>query len=235
MASSSPCIDAGDDRLPLDPDNTVADQGALFYDQTPRPDIGISSTTLLFGEVSVGESAALPLTVYNFGEENLVLFSMDASDPAFGTDFDPADSLIVPGDSLTVSVIFTPVETGPYIETLTIENNDQPVDVALLGIGVAVGLNPQNGEIPDQFELAPAYPNPFNPMTNLTFRLPVESEISLVVFDAAGSEVSRLAGGVFPAGNYTVVFHPQGTSSGVYFARLTAPDFQQTRTLILAK
>jgi hypothetical protein len=195
----------------------------------------VSTTVLLFGEVWVGESAAVMLTIYNYGEENLLLYDFSTSDPAFSTDFNAADSLVVPGDSLSVDVIFIPPESGPYIETLTIENNDQPVDVSLLGIGVSAGVSPRNGEIPDHFELAPAFPNPFNPETNLVFNLPVNEDISLAVFDAGGNEIARLAEGTYSAGVHTAVFNGAGLASGIYFARLTAKDFHQTRILILAK
>lgn len=136
----SPCIDAGNpDPLGFDPDNTTADMGAFYFDQSafpPLPDIGLSASLLDFGTVIIGSQAALPLTIHNLGNSTLVLYAVFVSGPSFSTDFDPADSLIYPTDSLVVTVYFSPLDTVAYEEILTIENNDEPSTVVLQGIGL---------------------------------------------------------------------------------------------------
>ena len=89
--------------------------------------------------------------------------------------------------------------------------------------------------LPAKFALHGAYPNPFNAVTNLTFDLPEAGKVSLVVYDVMGREVARLIDGWTPAGVYQMIFDASGLSSGIYFARLVAGDFHQTRKLLLLK
>ena len=87
----------------------------------------------------------------------------------------------------------------------------------------------------EKFALHPAHPNPFNPETNLSFVLPEASYISLIVYDIQGREVVQLVDGWRTAGTHQAVFDGSRLASGMYFARLTAGDFYQTRKLILIK
>lgn len=101
----------------------------------PEPSIGLSADTLAFGSVRVGEQTNLPLTIYNLGDATLVLYEVSTTNQAFSSDFDPADSLIAAGDSLLLTVTFAPVEGISYNDTLSIQSNDDPVAVMLLGTG----------------------------------------------------------------------------------------------------
>ena len=88
---------------------------------------------------------------------------------------------------------------------------------------------------PTEFALEAAYPNPFNPETQLTFALPEASEVSLVIYDVQGRIVAILIDGFQPAGIYQRTFDASELSSGVYFARFTAGSFHQTQKLLLIK
>lgn len=91
------------------------------------------------------------------------------------------------------------------------------------------------GSMPGEFCLQPNYPNPFNPQTYLTFLLPKAGRVTLRVYNVAGSEVSRLADDWYTAGIYRVSFDASSLPSGVYLARLTAGEFQQTRKMLLIR
>ena len=132
LQEGSPCIDAGDPNSPLDPDSTIADMGALYYDQS-------------------------------------------------------------------VQVI-----------------------------------EPDIADIPSGCSLS-VFPNPFNARTVTSFKLQVSSYVNLTVYDIAGREVARLVDGMQNAGQHQVVFDAKDLTSGVYFARLTAGDFRQTRKMLLVK
>lgn len=86
-----------------------------------------------------------------------------------------------------------------------------------------------------QFELAQNYPNPFNPSTVVSFQLPVNSHVTLKVFDVNGREVATLVDDEMAAGNHAVRFAPQDLAGGIYFYQLTAGKFTQTRKAILVK
>ena len=90
-------------------------------------------------------------------------------------------------------------------------------------------------EAPSYSVLCSPYPNPYNPITNLTFSLPKYSRVLLVVYNIQGREVVRLVDGFYPAGSYERKFSPLGLSSGVYFVSLTAGSFQQTQKILLIK
>jgi hypothetical protein len=103
------------------------------------------------------------------------------------------------------------------------------------GTGAAVLGIPADPGLPAEFSLAQNFPNPFNPTTLVRYQLPVVSEIRLSIFDLLGREVDVPVHGVQPPGTYEVRWNAAGMASGVYFYRLTAGDFVQTRKMVVVK
>ncbi|TKJ42561.1 hypothetical protein CEE37_02410 [candidate division LCP-89 bacterium B3_LCP] len=384
LQASSPCIDAGDPTSPFDPDSTIADIGAFYYHQVPPPVIIVSSDTLDFSSIVVSYSDVLPLTIFNIGDTTLVLYAITTTDPVLTTDYNPADSLIEAGDSLEITVTFLPDEIATYNAVLSIDNNDELVEVALQGKGVGpvdVELRPYNppivipetggsfdfnisawnrsqdpqtfdlwteirlpgfgtvpimtvtdlslpagvtvdrdrsqevpgnapagiysyyayvgeypwviedfgvftfekegtagegslglpsdwtctgegfeewiepvgfGEsnLPTEFALLGVYPNPFNPITTISFTLPEAGMVRLEVFDISGRNVgATLCGrpglgshGGRPlredwmnAGRHLISFDGSGLASGIYIYRLTAGEFTASGKMVLMK
>ncbi len=89
--------------------------------------------------------------------------------------------------------------------------------------------------LPRSFELGQNYPNPFNPSTVISYQLPISSEVRLVIYDMLGREVATLVNGRQEAGRYSVSFNAASLSSGVYFYRLQASNFVETRKMMLVK
>jgi hypothetical protein len=89
--------------------------------------------------------------------------------------------------------------------------------------------------LPTNFALHQNYPNPFNPSTMITFDLPKAEHIALRMFDLLGREVAVLEDGLMQAGTYRVRFDGSHLASGIYFARLEAGKFSQTKKLVLLK
>ena len=85
------------------------------------------------------------------------------------------------------------------------------------------------------FNLYPNYPNPFNPSTTISFTLSNASRVSLLIYDIHGREVESLIEGIQPAGSHSIEWNASNLASGVYFYRLTADEFIQTRKMILIK
>jgi hypothetical protein len=79
------------------------------------------------------------------------------------------------------------------------------------------------------------YPNPFNPTTTIYFALPSKSFVTLKVFDILGREVSTIVSEEMSTGNYTREWNAANRSSGIYFYRLQAGSFTETKKLILLK
>jgi len=80
-----------------------------------------------------------------------------------------------------------------------------------------------------------AFPNPFNPLTTLSFALPEAAKVSLSVYDISGSLVATLANGWRSAGMHEVTFDGSKLASGVYFYRLQAGEFVSGGKMVLLK
>lgn len=93
----------------------------------------------------------------------------------------------------------------------------------------------EGGGIPKRFALEQNYPNPLNPSTTITYELPKTSYVSLIVYDTFGRDVRALVNDRREAGVHEVKFDGSGLSGGVYFYRLHAGDFVQTKRLVILK
>ena len=88
---------------------------------------------------------------------------------------------------------------------------------------------------PDNFYLFQNYPNPFNPVTTINYQLTMNSFVTLKVYNTLGEEVAILVNGEKPTGKYEVTFDASELSSGIYFYRLKASSFIQSKKMILLK
>ena len=86
-----------------------------------------------------------------------------------------------------------------------------------------------------KFEMAQNYPNPFNPTTIINYSVSKRSLVIIKVYDVLGKEVKTLVNEERRSGNYNVEFDGSKLSSGVYFYRMQAGDFIETKKLILLK
>ena len=98
-----------------------------------------------------------------------------------------------------------------------------------------VSVEVANTNKPMQYELHQNYPNPFNPITRITYSIPQSSYITLKVYNLLGQEVTTLFEGVQQAGNHIVNFDATGLTSGIYFYRLQANGYVETKKLVLMK
>jgi hypothetical protein len=89
--------------------------------------------------------------------------------------------------------------------------------------------------VPSEYSLSQCYPNPFNPSTKIGYQLPVASHVTLRVYDMLGREVKTLVDEVKPAGQYGVKLDARDLPSGVYFYRLEAGTYHDTKRLVLLK
>ena len=101
-------------------------------------------------------------------------------------------------------------------------------------------LGTMDENLPTGFQLLPAYPNPFNPVTTLRYQLPIASDVKMTVYDILGREVDVLFHEYKNAGTHSVQWSGinrfgQGVASGTYFVVLNAGNFQQVQKVLLIK
>jgi hypothetical protein len=101
-------------------------------------------------------------------------------------------------------------------------------------LSLGVESKKQNG-VPGRFSLRQNYPNPFNPSTTIEYDLPVRSPVRLYVYNAIGQSVGELVHQEQDAGSYRVEFNGNRLASGVYFCRLIAGSYVETRKILLMK
>lgn len=116
---------------------------------------------------------------------------------------------------------------------------DDFVAVATHGIGIfsSTGVTSVNNgsTFPDDYSLSQNYPNPFNPATTIDFSLPAAGNVRLVLFDALGEEVDVIAEKDFSAGYHSINYNASDLPSGIYFYRIEAGSFVQSKKMILMK
>jgi hypothetical protein len=116
------------------------------------------------------------------------------------------------------------------------------VDYVLNDFGeIPLDVKTFSNEIPKEYSLHDAFPNPFNPSTSIRFDIPKESDVSLAVYDVLGKEVTRLVDERKPPGSYKIQWDANGVSTGIYFYRISVYDTKshlrsiETKKVILVK
>ncbi len=89
--------------------------------------------------------------------------------------------------------------------------------------------------IPNDIELKQNYPNPFNPVTTISYQLPKKGQVSLKIYNSLGKEIKELVNNYQGEGSYSVKFDGSELPSGVYFYKITAGTYTDTKKLILMK
>jgi len=87
----------------------------------------------------------------------------------------------------------------------------------------------------EAYELSQNYPNPFNPTTTIEYKIPESGLVTIKVYDILGREVQTLVDQQLPAGFYETQFDGSNLASGIYFYRIKAGKFVQTKKLMLLK
>lgn len=101
--------------------------------------------------------------------------------------------------------------------------------------GTLTGTVNNTGILPAEYKLHQNYPNPFNPVTKISYDIPKSSHVTLKVYDITGRVASVLENNFKQAGSYAVDFNASELVSGVYFYRLSAADYKETKKFIFTK
>lgn len=104
---------------------------------------------------------------------------------------------------------------------------------AKMSLGSAAKVT--EGNLPDSYSLQQNFPNPFNPVTEISFGLPLSSDVKLEIFNLLGQNVTVLHEGYLEAGVHSLSWDGSDVASGVYLYKLTAGNFSETKKMVLLK
>ncbi len=211
------------------PNKTVTFQGhpltlVIYVTTTRLPDTSITvpAGTYLTTPFKDTLFVNLPKSVAPFGHIEVPLFQL------VNTWYISKDHWLV--EELQPSTYY-PLNSDPLYN---VARTQLPGFVRLLE-SASITSVPDNSTTPHDFALEQNFPNPFNPVTVISYQLSVNSFVTMKVFDVIGREVATLVNENLVAGNYDIAFNAANLSSGVYFYRLTAGGMVQTKKMILQK
>ena len=93
----------------------------------------------------------------------------------------------------------------------------------------------ESNMLPTDYTLENAYPNPFNPTTTISFTLPIDTDVSIAIYDIKGRMIQSLVDDNISAGYHSVYWDGSNFSSGIYFVKMISDNFVETHKLMLIK
>jgi hypothetical protein len=138
------------------------------------------------------------------------------------------------GDTLQSGTTVVDAEGLVKVDSITVYRDPERVRI-IFTTQTPTSVDEPRNAVPERFVLEQNYPNPFNPSTTVRFSLPQREHVTLKVFNVAGREVATLVDSEMAAGNHAVTFAPRELAGGLYFYKLTAGKFSQTRKAVLIK
>ena len=123
-------------------------------------------------------------------------------------------------------------DTQYTVSAVDIHENESGMSSSVL---VSPPLNVIDNLIPTEYALMSAYPNPFNPVTNITYGLPEHVNVQIIVYDLSGRQVETLLNQFQTPGYHSVNWDPYNLPSGVYFVKMIADNFINTQKVLLLK
>jgi hypothetical protein len=188
-----------------------------------------------FDSVAVDSSAEWILTIRNNGNLSREISSIALDSDVFFCKIE--ESFMLESDADTVlTVVFIPETDSLYHANLSISSDDRVLEIALSGQGympnaVANG----NTEIPTEFALTSAFPNPFNSTTTIAYALNDAMKVDLAVYNLQGQRIAMLDAGMKSAGRHSVAWKADNVPSGIYFVRLSAKGYSSSQRILLVK
>ena len=125
--------------------------------------------------------------------------------------------------------------TTSQLVILQDSGNNGTIDDTIRVNNIITNLEEGSLILPDKYSLAQNYPNPFNPSTKIKYDIKIDGLVTLKVYNILGMEVSSLVNEVKQAGRYEVEFNGLNLNSGIYYYRLQAGEYTETKKMLLLK
>ena len=115
-------------------------------------------------------------------------------------------------------------------------SGDLSIESVIVADWFGSDINASTEIMPDEYTLSAAYPNPFNPVTNLSYSLPKDENVRLDIYNIQGQVVETLVNDYIVAGYHSVIWNADAHASGVYFVKMIAgAEYIHTQKLMLVK
>jgi len=151
-------------------------------------------------------------------------------DTSLSYDVTPLETFI-----LNDSTKIPPLADSVHVVVFDNENNFIGTLISRTTEDLITGIKSFTNYTPAGFKLKQNYPNPFNPITKINYSVPRTSLIKINIYDILGNEIAALVNEEKSAGNYEIEFNGSNLSSGIYFYRMQAGTFSDTKKFILMK
>ena len=205
-----------------------------------QPDFSIVNNTMVV--IADSTSIALAYEIHNEGWLDEIYDYTLTDDQGWVS----ASSSVAVNSGSKAQLLFTAQINEPFISQDTLRllvtprhapARWQQVQLILLTSALAIA---ESDGLPDRFRLHPAYPNPFNPVTQLTIEVPFQAKASLIVYDILGREMLTLINKDLTPGVHLVTWEGRTNTgrpapTGIYIARLTASEYTKSIKLVLLK
>jgi len=206
--------------------SVLADGHALsvvLTGESPLPDLEPVQQDLEFGLIPADSNTEKTVRFVNSALNGVIVDTAYTQTPYFRVARIAPHQVVGQGDSLQLTIAFSPVGNHLYRDTLVVaSHNTDYRQKYVLTAGSGSGAE---GYAPADYTLLQNYPNPFNPSTTIQYGLPSRSRITIKVYDYLGREISTLVDKDLDAGYYVATWNATA-SSGLYFCRLDAVDDQ---------
>ena len=196
--------------------------------------------------VSTTDSTTVPYPVpyQNWSTVDLRSYSINTDHP-FAVGFVVGSNPIAPAIMVTDYPGQTFYHNLTYLQTADgntpgwyyISSSDTTVALYLIHayVSFVTGVKQEIVLTPKEFSLSQNYPNPFNPTTTIDFALPKAGNVRIAVYNQLGQQIMQIADRDYTAGNHSIYFSGSNLASGVYYYRIEAGSFTQTRKMVLLK
>ena len=211
----------------------------LKYDDTSYvslPVLTSSDTNINFGTVKIGTTEEDSILISNSGTNTLQISEIISSNQHYA--FYPNTLTLTKSEQAYLKISFTPTDTSIQSGFIVITSNalSSPDTIIVEGKGSSIVSVKDEKNVPDDYKLNQNYPNPFNPTTNITFEIPKQSRVKIILYNITGQEISILLNENKKAGYYSIPFYSSNLSSGVYFYRMTTDEgYTAVKKLIIIK
>lgn len=188
------------------------------------PDIRVYNKIEFSKNPFVGETGYAHMSLSNHGLDTLIITDIHSSNPDFQVSRTSIE--VAPNWGYSINLFFSPKNPGKDSTIISINSNALQGNISIVVNGEAV---------PVDYKLEQNYPNPFNPTTRINYTIEKTEQVRLEIFNALGEKVQTLVDEIQSGGSKFVSFNASNLSAGVYYYRLIAGDFVNTKKMLLIK